>query len=207
MRTPSRMVTVMPFSTFIFVFRTAVMPGRAGIHACVSAGPDGRRAGPAMTPLPDCAPCRTWQAAALSRKHSSRGGSHDDVRRLRALRRCSVRLPALPAAAQDYPTRPIRVIASQGAGGMSDVFDARARRRAAARCSAAAVVVENRAGAAGSIGARACAECGARRLHVLHHAGRADDHQSGLIQSAGFDPKKSLAPVTKAVLSARRCSR
>jgi tripartite-type tricarboxylate transporter receptor subunit TctC len=26
---------------------------------------------------------------------------------------------AIPAAAQDYPTRPIRVIASQGAGGSS----------------------------------------------------------------------------------------
>jgi len=45
------------------------------------------------------------------------------------MRRCSCILVllalmagAVPAAAQDYPTRPIRVIASQGAGGLSDVW-------------------------------------------------------------------------------------
>ena len=30
--------------------------------------------------------------------------------------------PALPALGQNYPDRPIRVIASQGAGGLSDVW-------------------------------------------------------------------------------------
>ena len=41
---------------------------------------------------------------------------------LRALAAIALLAPAVPAAAQDYPNRPIRVIASQGAGGLSDTW-------------------------------------------------------------------------------------
>ncbi len=64
---------------------------------------------------------------------------------------------ALPAVAQDYPNRPIRVIASQGAGGLSDVW-MRAVGDQLGPILGGTVVIEDRAGAAGTIGARACAE-------------------------------------------------
>src|SRR4051795_3495233 len=64
---------------------------------------------------------------------------------------------ALPAAAQDYPSRPIRVIASQGPGGLSDVW-MRAVADELGAVIGGTVVVEDRVGAGGSIGARACGE-------------------------------------------------
>src|SRR5262245_5292506 len=63
----------------------------------------------------------------------------------------------LPAAADDYPDKPIRAIASQGAGGLSDVF-MRALADQLGPELGGTVLVENRVGAAGSIGARACAD-------------------------------------------------
>src|SRR5262249_59219543 len=58
----------------------------------------------------------------------------------------------LPAAADDYPDKPIRAIASQGAGGLSDVF-MRALADQLGPELGGTVLVENRVGAAGSIGA------------------------------------------------------
>jgi tripartite-type tricarboxylate transporter receptor subunit TctC len=65
----------------------------------------------------------------------------------------------LPAAsvAQDYPTRPIRVIATSSAGGTSDIF-MRALADELHRSLGQPFIVENRPGGAFNIGARACAE-------------------------------------------------
>ena len=65
--------------------------------------------------------------------------------------------PVAQAAAQDYPTRPVRVIVSQGAGGLCDIW-MRAVADEMTPILGQSVVVEDRAGAAGSIGARACGE-------------------------------------------------
>ena len=65
--------------------------------------------------------------------------------------------PALPAIAQDYPTRPIRAIASQGPGGLSDIW-MRALADELGPALGGTVVVEDRMGGAGTIGARACGE-------------------------------------------------
>ena len=69
----------------------------------------------------------------------------------------AVLLPSASAAANSYPDRPIRAIASQGPGGLSDVF-MRALADEIGPELGETVVVENRVGAAGSIGARACAD-------------------------------------------------
>ncbi len=68
-----------------------------------------------------------------------------------------VTAPALPAHAQDYPVRPIRAIASQGPGGLSDIF-MRALGDEIGPLLRGTVVVEDRMGGAGTIGARACGE-------------------------------------------------
>ena len=64
---------------------------------------------------------------------------------------------AASAVAQDYPTRPIKVIASSSAGGTSDIF-MRALGDELHKGLGQPIVVENRPGGAFNIGARACAE-------------------------------------------------
>src|SRR5262245_12136493 len=61
------------------------------------------------------------------------------------------------ASAQDYPTRPIRVIATSSAGGTSDVF-MRALGDILSKRLGQPLVIENRPGGAFNIGARVCAE-------------------------------------------------
>jgi len=62
-----------------------------------------------------------------------------------------------PAPAQDYPTRPILVIATSSAGGTSDIF-MRALGEELHKRLGQPIIVENRPGGAFNIGARACAE-------------------------------------------------
>jgi tripartite-type tricarboxylate transporter receptor subunit TctC len=66
-------------------------------------------------------------------------------------------LSTAPAAAQDYPSRPIRVIASSSAGGISDIF-IRVLGEELSKRWGQPIVVENRPGGAFNIGARACAD-------------------------------------------------
>ena len=63
----------------------------------------------------------------------------------------------MPASAQDYPTRPVRAIVAVGAGGTGDVFT-RVLGEELYRRWGQPIVVENRAGGASNIGARACAD-------------------------------------------------
>ena len=79
------------------------------------------------------------------------------VRRLGRLALLMTLTAVLPAVANDYPNKPIRAIAAQGPGGLSDVF-MRALADQLGPEIGETVVVENRVGASGSIGARACAD-------------------------------------------------
>jgi len=65
--------------------------------------------------------------------------------------------PATPASAQDYPNRPIKIIAPFGAGGPGDVFS-RQLAQFLPELLKQSVVVENRPGAASVIGADAVAK-------------------------------------------------
>ncbi len=60
-------------------------------------------------------------------------------------------ISALPAGAQDYPARLVRFLVPQAPGGATDVFARAVGQRLSARWGHA-VVVENRAGAAGTLG-------------------------------------------------------
>jgi tripartite-type tricarboxylate transporter receptor subunit TctC len=74
-------------------------------------------------------------------------------------------VPSIPAA-QTYPSKPIRILVAWPAGGPADL---RARQIAAKLSQAVGqpVVVENRPGASGTIGAVAAAKGGPRRLYGL----------------------------------------
>ena len=78
--------------------------------------------------------------------------------RVGALLAALVTLSAPPtAAAQDYPARPVRVIATSSAGGTSDIF-MRALAEELNKRLGQPFIVENRPGGAFNIGARVCAE-------------------------------------------------
>lgn len=102
-----------------------------------------------------------------------------------------------PAAAQDYPSRPIRVIASQGAGGLSDTW-MRAVADQLGPVLGGSVVIEDRPGAAGNIGARACADAPPDGYTFCILPGETITINPHIYKNTGIDPQKSLAPVTKA---------
>ena len=102
------------------------------------------------------------------------------------------------ASAQDgWPNRPIRVIASQGAGGLSDVW-MRAVADELGPILGGTVVIEDRAGAAGTIGARACGESAPDGYTFCIISTEAMVINPVINPVAGFEPMKALAPVTKA---------
>ncbi len=104
---------------------------------------------------------------------------------------------AVPVSAQDFPSKPIRVIASQGAGGLSDVW-MRAVADEMGALLGGTVVVEDRAGAAGSIGARACGESPPDGYTICILPAEQLVINPVINPIAGFDPNKSLTPITKA---------
>ena len=105
--------------------------------------------------------------------------------------------PALPCLAQDYPSRTIRAIASQGPGGLSDIF-MRALADEMGPALGATVVVEDRMGGAGTIGARACGEAPPDGHTICILPTEAVVINPIIYPTTGFDPKKSLLPITKA---------
>jgi tripartite-type tricarboxylate transporter receptor subunit TctC len=106
---------------------------------------------------------------------------------------------ATPAAADDYPSRPIRIIASQGAGGLSDIWmRAVADQMGPVLGNSASVVIEDRTGAGGTIGARACGEAQPDGYTFCILPVEAVAINPIINPVSGWDPAKSLAPVTKA---------
>ena len=104
---------------------------------------------------------------------------------------------ALPAVAQDYPSRPIRAIASQGPGGLSDLF-MRALGDQLGPTLGTSIVVEDRVGAEGTIGARACADAPLDGYTICILPGEAITINPIIQRNSDFDPAKSLVPITRA---------
>jgi tripartite-type tricarboxylate transporter receptor subunit TctC len=101
----------------------------------------------------------------------------------------------LPAGAQNYPNRPIKAIASQGPGGLSDLF-MRALGDQMGPALGTSIVVEDRTGAEGTIGARACADAAPDGYTICILPGETLVINP-LIYPSDFDPFKALAPVAR----------
>ena len=67
-------------------------------------------------------------------------------------------MTATGAAAQSYPSGPVKVVVPFGAGGATDIL-ARSSASACSRALGQSFTIENRAGAAGQIAATAVAAC------------------------------------------------
>jgi tripartite-type tricarboxylate transporter receptor subunit TctC len=104
-------------------------------------------------------------------------------------------LPALtgPALAQSYPARPIRLVVGSSAGGGGDVI-ARIVSQAASTGLRQQIIVDNRPGAAGNIGADLVAKAPPDGYTLLlAYTGHAIN--PGLFSKLPFDPVKDFAPV------------
>ena len=102
-------------------------------------------------------------------------------------------LAAAGAAADDWPSRPIRVIVPVGAGSTTDIIP-RLVLEALSRRLAQPVVVENRAGAGGTIGSAAVARA-APDGYMLLAFGSAHTIAPALYASLAYDPARDFASV------------
>ena len=102
---------------------------------------------------------------------------------------------ALPVAAQDYPSRPVRVIDPFSPGGGSDVLARIAAQKLTDRLGQS-FVVENRAGGGGHIGADAVAKSPANGYTLLV-AGVPHAIGMTLYRKLPYDMAKDLAPISQ----------
>ncbi len=105
-----------------------------------------------------------------------------------------------PALAQQYPTKPVRMIVPFGAGGPADIV----ARLLAAKLTEAwgqPLVIENRGGAGGNIGTAAVARSAPDGYPLLLTTSGLMSNPR-LYKNAGYDPFKDFAPVTVAGNSA-----
>jgi tripartite-type tricarboxylate transporter receptor subunit TctC len=106
---------------------------------------------------------------------------------------CIAALAHPPAFAQGYPARPIKIIVPLAAGGLADTL-ARIVSQRLAEASGEAVVVENRPGGAGAVGAEAAARSPADG-YTLFMGSLATNAVIAHLTKLAFDPNKDLAPV------------
>ena len=106
-----------------------------------------------------------------------------------------VAMSASRAAAQEYPTRTIRIISPVPAGGLSDV----AMRPMALELSKSLgqpVIIENRPGAGGTLAGRACAQAAPDGYTICNIFNDVISNAQVLFKNPGYDPHKDFAPIT-----------
>jgi len=100
----------------------------------------------------------------------------------------------LPAPAQSYPTKPVKMIVPFPPGGPIDVMG----RLVAERMTAAlgqSVIIENRPGAGATIGSRAVAAAEPDGYTLLFGSSGSLAVTPALLKNAGYDPIKNFVPV------------
>jgi tripartite-type tricarboxylate transporter receptor subunit TctC len=103
-------------------------------------------------------------------------------------------LPVSPAAAQDYPTRLVHVVAPYGPGGPSDIFSRIVAQKLADSLKAS-FVVENRPGASTMIGTEAVAKAPPDGYTLLIISQTHATNES-LVANKGFQLLRDFAPVS-----------
>ncbi|PVY76168.1 conserved hypothetical protein, UPF0065 [Cupriavidus taiwanensis] len=107
--------------------------------------------------------------------------------------------PATAAAADAYPSRPIRLIVAYPTGGISDTVARALGERLSAQMGTS-VVVENKAGAGGSIGIDAVAKA-APDGYTLGFAATSPLTLNPHVGRVNYDPQKDVAPVMSVMYS------
>src|SRR5271155_3869041 len=107
---------------------------------------------------------------------------------------------AMAAQADDYPSRPIRLIVSFPAGGASDILGRAIGQKLSERFGQP-VVIDNRAGAGGTIAAEAAAKASPDGYSLLMGAG-AHALAPSIYARLGYDFVRDFAPITLVARSA-----
>jgi tripartite-type tricarboxylate transporter receptor subunit TctC len=101
----------------------------------------------------------------------------------------------LAAQAQSYPSRPVHLIAPFPAGGLADVL-ARAVADELSRSLGQPVIVENRAGAGGNVGAEVVARAAPDGYTLMMSSAGILTANQFLYAKMPFDPEKDFVPVS-----------
>src|SRR5579862_2816221 len=99
-----------------------------------------------------------------------------------------------PAAAQNYPTRPVTVVVPFAAGGGNDVL-ARLIASHMGRALGQQFVIENRAGAGGTLGARAVAKAAPDGYTLMVGHSGVFGVAPALYADPGYDPRRDFSPI------------
>lgn len=99
------------------------------------------------------------------------------------------------AVAQPWPSKPVKVVVPFAAGGTTDVV-ARQLAQKLQEIWGQTVLVENKAGAGGNIGADAVAKSPPDGYTLLMTSGSIVTANPYMYKNMGFDPAKDLAPIT-----------
>ena len=102
----------------------------------------------------------------------------------------------LAATAADYPTRPVRIIVPFGAGSATDVV-ARTIGQNLAAALGQAMVVDNRAGANGTIGAELAAKSPKDGYTLLMSTNTPSAAAPSLMKKINYDPVRDFAPIAR----------
>jgi tripartite-type tricarboxylate transporter receptor subunit TctC len=100
---------------------------------------------------------------------------------------------AVPASAQDYPNRPIHVLTTSSAGGISDIF-MRVLGEELHKSLGQPLIIENRPGGSGNIGARACQDAQPDGYTICIINADPMIYNQYLFKNLPFDPDK-LTPI------------
>ena len=103
-------------------------------------------------------------------------------------------LPALPTQAQQYPSKPIRIVVPFAAGGTSDIL-ARAIGPHLTTAWAQPVIVENRTGANGNVGADYVAKSAPDGYTMLLSDVGALSINPSVYTDMPFDPARDFSPI------------
>jgi tripartite-type tricarboxylate transporter receptor subunit TctC len=106
-----------------------------------------------------------------------------------------------PAAAQDWPTRAVRIIIPLGPGGGGDVF-ARLLAEEFHKRFGQPFVVENRPGGGLNIGTRACAEAAPDGYTICVLSGEPVIYNQFSFKSLPFNPEKDFDPIVNLFINA-----
>ena len=101
------------------------------------------------------------------------------------------------AAAQDWPTRPVKAITTTSAGGLSDIF-MRALGDEIQKRFGQPLIIENRPGASMITGTRACADSQPDGYTICITNADAMLYNQFLFKTLPFNPETSLQPITNA---------
>ena len=113
-------------------------------------------------------------------------------RRIRVLAVAAVAALASPAAAQDYPSRPIRVFTTTSAGGISDIFMRALGEELRIRLGQP-LVVDNRPGGMQNVGTRACTEAAPDGYTICIINADPLVYNQFLLKNLPFDPRRDCS--------------